>query len=85
MMRLLIVLSALLTAMVSLGTPATALARPTCVAEAAVAVQGERSVPVTITVAAPGKHAESCVNFVNFQRAEPLLKQLPLYANRLRV
>lgn len=84
-MRLLLLLSAFLTAMVGVGTPAAAVVRPACELTATASVRTERQAP-RITAIAPRKF--NALDRVNFgplaQRAAPI-RAVPLYAERLRV
>ena len=84
-MRLLLVLSAFLTAFVGLGTAVPAVARPACEMSSIVSTKVERFAPVTVTVSTPGKASLDRVNFVAFTRADAPVAVMPIYADRLRV
>ena len=83
--RLLFLLSAFLTAMVGIGTPAAAVVRPACEVAATTSVCTERKAPCTALVAI---HKIQSLDRVNFGaiavRSAPALT-IPLYAGRLRV
>ena len=84
-MRFLLVLSAFLTAMVGVGTPAAAAVRPACEVSATASVSSERQAPRIIAVSPPKFGALDRVNFGPLAlRSAPALI-IPLYAERLRV
>ncbi len=84
-MRLLLLLSAFLTAMVGVGTPAAAAVRPACELTATASVRAERQAP-RIAVVPP--HKSGVLDRVNFVAAAldgAPARTVPLYAQRLRV
>lgn len=84
-MRLLLLLSALLTALVGVGTPAAAVVRPACEVSATATVRTECQAP-RIAVATPRKlGALNSVNLGTFVLRETPARTTPLYAQRLRV
>lgn len=83
--RLLFLLSAFLTAMVGIGTPAAAVVRPACEVAATASICTERKAPCTALVAVHKIHSLDHVNFgAIVVRSAPALT-IPLYAGRLRV
>lgn len=84
-MRLLLVLSAFLTAMVGLGDAAPAAARPACEVSVSVAAKVERFAPVSVAIAAPQKSSLDRASFAAISRTEAPAATVPLYADRLRV
>lgn len=84
-MRLLLLLSAFLTAMVGVGTPAAAAVRPACEVSATATVRTERLAP-RVAVSTPRElGALDRVNFAPFGRHDDPVRTVPLYAGRLRV
>jgi hypothetical protein len=84
-MRLLLLLSAFLTAMVGVGTPAAATVRPACEVSATASVRTVRHAPRTAVVAARKFGALDRVNFdASAPHIAPALA-IPLYLQRLRV
>jgi hypothetical protein len=84
-MRLLLLLSAFLTAMVGVGTPASATQRPACEVSASASVRVERQAPRLPAVAPRRIGALDRVNFGPFVRQNAPAPTFPLYAGRLRV
>ncbi len=84
-MRLLLLLSAFLTAMVGVGTPAAAAPRAACEVSATASVRAERQAP---RIAAVSPRKFSALDRVSFGllalRSAPV-RTIPLYAARLRV
>ncbi len=84
-MRLLLLLSAFLTAMVGVGTPATAATRPVCEVSATASVRTERLVPRTVAVSPRKLGTLDRVNFGPLALRGAPIRTVPLYAERLRV
>lgn len=84
-MRLLLLLSAFLTAMVGVGTPAAAAPRPACEVSATATVRTERQAPRIDAVLRREIGALDRVNFAPIGRHSEPVRTVPLYANRLRV
>lgn len=84
-MRLLLLLSAFLTAMVGVGTPATAAVRPVCEVSVSASVRAERLAPRLPAIAPLRIGALDRVNFGPLTRAVAPARAVPLYAERLRV
>lgn len=83
--RLLLLLSAFLTAMVGVGTPAAATPRPACEVSATVGVRAERQAP-RVAIVAPRKFgALDRVNFGTISSHSVPARTSLLYAGRLRV
>lgn len=84
-MRLLLLLSAFLTALAGVGTPASAAVRPACAASASVATNSEHKSPVLATV----QHRTfGALDRVIRGAALPAITPaslVPLYFGRLRV
>jgi hypothetical protein len=84
-MRLLLLLSAFLTAMVSVGTPAAAAVRPACEVSATASVRTERQTPRIAAVLPRKFGALDRVNFGAIGLQSTPTRTIPLYAERLRV
>ncbi|UVO53547.1 hypothetical protein [Sphingomonas sp. SUN039] len=84
-MRLLLLLSAFLTAMVGVGTPAAAAPRPACEVSATASVRVERQAPRLMSVSPRTFGASDRVNFGPLARHSAPVRTTPLYAGRLRV
>jgi len=84
-MRLLLLLSAFLTAMVGVGTPAAAAVRPACEISASASVRAERHAPRATVAAARKFRALDRVNFGRSMPDSAPVRMIPLYAGRLRV
>lgn len=84
-MRFLLLLFALLTAMVGVGTPAAAGVRPACELTATASMHTERKAP-RIAVGPPHKsRLLDRFNFVAAALENAPARRVPLYAQRLRV
>jgi hypothetical protein len=84
-MRLLLLFSAFLTAMVGVGTPAAAVVRPACEVSATASVRAERQAP-RIAIIAPDRFGRPDATLLAAAAlpAAPA-RSMPLYAGRLRV
>ncbi len=83
--RLLLLLSVFLTAMIGIGTTAPATARPACEVSASASIGTERKAPL-ITAALP--HQLGTLDFLDFGSVSvqsASVRMSPLYADRLRV
>ena len=84
-MRLLLLLSALLTAMVGLGTPAAATLRPVCEVSVSRNINAEKQVARPPAVAPCTVGALDRVSFETLARTITPSRAVPLYAERLRI
>ena len=84
-MRLLLLLSAFLTALVGVGTPAAAAVRPVCEVSATASVRTERLTPRIAAVSPRKFGALDRVNFGPLKLDSAPIRTVPLYAERLRV
>lgn len=84
-MRLLLLLSAFLTAMVGVGTPAAAAVRPACEVSVSTIVRAERLSPQLPSIAPLRRGALDRVNFGPLGPVIAPVRAVPLYAERLRV
>jgi hypothetical protein len=84
-MRLLLLLSALLTAMVGLGTPAVAAARPVCEVSVSRNINAEKQIPRPPALPPCTVGALDRVSFETLARTSTPSRAVPLYAERLRV
>jgi hypothetical protein len=84
-MRLLLLLSAFLTALVGIGTPASAAVRPACAASASASVGVERKRAVAVHVASLENGTLNRVNFGAVRPRAAPVPSVPLYLSRLRV
>jgi len=84
-MRLLLLLSAFLTAMVGVGTPAAAAARPVCEVSTSATVRCDRSVKGVVVAEARTPIASSRTGPTPRVTYSAPARVFPLYAERLRV
>ena len=84
-MRLLLLLSAFLTAMIGVGTPAAAAVRPACEVSATASVRTEHLTPRIAAVSPRKFGALDRVNFGPLKLGIAPTRTVPLYAERLRV
>jgi hypothetical protein len=84
-MRLLLLLSAFLTAMVGVGTPAAAAQRPACEVSATASVRAERQAPRLAVVLPHIFGALDRCNSGSLTLHSAPARTIPLYAGRLRV
>ena len=84
-MRLLLLLSAFLTALVGVGTPAAAAVRPACEVSATASVRTERLTPRIAAVSPRKFGALDRVNFGPPKLGIAPTRTVPLSAERLRV
>lgn len=84
-MRLLLVLSAFLTALVGLGSAAPAMARPASEVCASATTKADRQVLPIVSVSPLESGALDRVNFGSVSLEIAPIRSVPLYAERLRV
>lgn len=84
-MRLLLLLSAFLTAMIGVGTPTASAVRPACEVSATASVRTERLAPRIAAVLPRKFGALDRVNFGSPTLHSDPVRMVPLYAERLRV
>lgn len=84
-MRLLLLLSAFLTALVGVGASASAAVRPACAATASVSVGVERKCATPDNVARLESRVRDHVGVVAFAPQLVPVSMVPLYLGRLRV
>ena len=84
-MRLLLLLSAFLTSMVGVGTPAAAAVRPACELTVTATARAERQTPRLAVVPPRKSGVLDRVNFVAAALDNAPVPTTPLYTQRLRV
>ena len=84
-MRLLLLLSAFLTAMVGVGTPAAAAVRPACEVSATASVRTERLTPRIAAILPCKLGTLDRVNCGPLALHSAPIRSVPLYSQRLRV
>jgi hypothetical protein len=84
-MRLLLLLSAFLTAMVGVGAPVAAAARPASEISATVGARSERQVPAAASTAPSNLAACDSTDIGSLAVALAPTRSVPLYMQRLRV
>jgi hypothetical protein len=84
-MRLLLLLSAFLTALIGVGQTAPATARPVCELSAPATTGTERKAPLIAAVLPHQLGALDLVDAGSNETSNAVMRALPLYADRLRV